>query len=266
MNNIRPFSLSALEKLAKIIGDRYTGTEITELFRKAGFPEIVHDGSTKWRFVYAELENLQKESSGPYNIAKIIEKLCDPQEYFGNANYHKEVLNKVNEILAFCGLIVSTDGTIISDPTISPVLKSSQTIAEKNFIDRNYHLEIRKHGQKLFADEKYFHAVFECCKAFEKAVKEKSKIKKHGTQLMSSALSPKGPLKLNAQNTETEINEQNGVMHLCMGLTSAIRNTGAHEPELNWPINQDDALDILSLLSFLWRKIDSTIYYNPDKY
>lgn len=56
MKQIEPFSLSALERIAKIIiGDRYTSSEITELFRKAGFPHIRHDGSTKWRFVYAAL-------------------------------------------------------------------------------------------------------------------------------------------------------------------------------------------------------------------
>jgi hypothetical protein len=50
-------------------------------------------------------------------------------------------------------------------------------------------------------------------------------------------------------------------MHLCKGLMRAIRNPEAHEPELDWPINQQDALDILSLISFLYRKIESAVYY-----
>jgi len=265
MVNIEQFNLSALEAIAQIIGDRYKGSEITELFKKAGFPEIVHDGSTKWRFVYAELQDLQKQDYGPHNIAKIIEKLCDPQEYFGNADNYALIVDSINEIVSFYGLKVSENGKIFFDSSVSPKLKSSQKIAEKIFDERNYHLEVRKHGQKLFVEEKYFHAVFECCKAFEKYVKEKSNIDKHGSKLMSNALSLSGPLKLNTQTTETEKNEQNGIMHLCMGLTSAIRNKGAHEPELDWPISQEDALDILSLLSFLWRKIDSTVYYNQNK-
>ena len=105
MKQIEPFSLSALEEIAKIIGARYTGSEITELFRKADFPHIRHDGSTKWRFVYAALEELQKQSYAPYNVAKVIEKLCDPQEYFGQAEYHKSIVEKMKEILAFFGLV-----------------------------------------------------------------------------------------------------------------------------------------------------------------
>lgn len=125
-------------------------------------------------------------------------------------------------------------------------------------------MEIRKHGRTLFIEENYFHAVFECCKAFEKYVQKKSCIDNHGSKLMSAALSLKGPLKLNTQTTKTEINEQYGIMHLCIGLISAIRNSGAHEPELDWPISQEDALDILSLLNFLWKKIDTSTYYISD--
>ncbi len=83
----------------------------------------------------------------------------------------------------------------------------------------------------------------------------------HGSDLMSAALSLKGSLKLNTQRTETERNEQEGVMHLCMGLMRAIRNPESHEPELDWPIEREDALDILSLISFLSRQIDGAIFY-----
>lgn len=52
-------------------------------------------------------------------------------------------------------------------------------------------------------------------------------------------------------------------MHLCMGLVRAIRNPESHEPELDWPLAQGDALDILSLISFLYRKIDTAVHFNP---
>ena len=140
-------------------------------------------------------------------------------------------------------------------------MNSNKSQRETIYNNRYYHSEVQKHSRNLFIDGKYFHAVFECCKAFDKYVQEKSKIDKHGSKLMNTALSLKGPLKLNKQESQTDKNEQLGVMNLCVGLTSAVRNTGAHEPELNWPIKQKDALDILSLLSFLWRKIDDSTYF-----
>lgn len=262
MKQIEPFSLSALERIAKIIGERYTGSEITELFRKAGFSHIRHDGSTKWRFVYAALEDLQKQLYGSYNVAKVIEKLCDPQEYFGRDEYHKGVVEETNEILAFYGLEVGPKtGKITVKPSISPTLRSQRSKAEEIFDSRDFHHEVRKHARPLFIEGKNFHAVFECCKAFEKYVREKSRINNHGARLMGAALSLNGPLKINTQRTETERNEQEGIKHLCMGLMRAVRNPEAHEPELDWPITQEEALNILSLVSFLWQKIDTAVYF-----
>lgn len=261
MKQISPFSLSALEALSKIIGDRYTGTEISELFNKAGFPDIVHDSSTKWRFVYATFQDFQKMHDGNFRIVKVIQTLCDPQEFFGYPDYHEAMLKSVNEILAFNNLKVDENGKVMISSSNSPKLRKTISRVEELFDSRSYHYEVRKHARNLFVEEKYFHAVFECCKAFDKYVQDKSKINKSGFSLMSESLSVKGPLKLNGQTTDSEIDEQQGIMHLCMGLSSAVRNVKAHEPALEWPISEEDALDILSLISFLWRKIDSAIYF-----
>lgn len=84
------FKLVALENLAKLIGEYNTGSQITELFKKADFPEIVHDGTTKWRFLYSTFEEMQEEKYGFYNINKVIESFCDPQEYISNPHEHKK--------------------------------------------------------------------------------------------------------------------------------------------------------------------------------
>lgn len=256
------FSLSALERLAQIIGDRYTGTEITGFFRKSGFPQFQHDGTTKWRFVYRTLEQIQNNPHGQYQIAQVIEQLCNPQEYFGNAEGHKQIVSGVNEILAFYGMAVDVKtGKILMTGKIDTILRSREPEEAKYFDPRGFHPEIRKHARLLFLEGHYFHAVFECCKAFDKYVCEKSRINKHGSELMGPALSLKGPLKLNTQRTETEQNEQEGLMHLCLGLMRAVRNPESHEPELDWAMTREDALDILSLISYLYRQIDRTIFY-----
>lgn len=260
-NRIEPFSLSALEQIAKIIGNRYTGSEITEFFRKSGFPNIHHDGTTKWRFVYNELEHIQNNDQGHYQIAKIIQQLCDPQEYFGNAEGYIQIVNQINDILIFYGLAVNPKDCKLIVTEKNSFLRSHETEEMKSFDSRVLHPEVKKHARQLYLENRPFHAVFECCKAFDKYIREKSKLGKHGYELMSSALSLKGPLKLNAQQTETERNEQEGLMHLCMGLMRAIRNPESHEPELDWPITKEEALDILSLISFLYSKVDKTIFY-----
>ncbi|MCL4520128.1 MAG: TIGR02391 family protein [Firmicutes bacterium] len=39
----------------------------------------------------------------------------------------------------------------------------------------------------------------------------------------------------------------------------AIRNPTAHEPAIQWPIDEQDCLDVLSFISFLFRKLDIAI-------
>jgi hypothetical protein len=39
----------------------------------------------------------------------------------------------------------------------------------------------------------------------------------------------------------------------------AIRNPLAHAPKIDWPMLEQDALDILTLVSFVHRKLDGTV-------
>jgi hypothetical protein len=44
------------------------------------------------------------------------------------------------------------------------------------------------------------------------------------------------------------------------GVIRAARNPPAHEPALDWPVKKEDCLDILSLLSFLFRQLEKAVY------
>lgn len=97
MPRLNKLSDEVLEYIAHIIAGIKTGSEITEFFRVAGFPEIRHDGSTKWRFVYGALQKLNEES--PYHVVKVIEKLADPKQYIGQEDLHRKVIEDLKKAL-----------------------------------------------------------------------------------------------------------------------------------------------------------------------
>lgn len=130
------------------------------------------------------------------------------------------------------------------------------------FHSRNYHPEIIKHSKKLFLQQNYFHCVFESAKTFNYSVKQKAQSDKDGQDLMMTAFSLTGVLKLNSGMTETEKNVQDGVKFLSSGLMRAVRNPTAHEPALDWAINKQECLDFLSMISFLFYQLDKSVYYN----
>lgn len=142
---------------------------------------------------------------------------------------------------------------------------SGSTVNHENlkaFADRSFHPAVIKHSRKLFLEGNHFHAVFESAKAFNVAVRQKAKSTKDGQALMLDVFgAEKGVLKITACATDTDRNVQDGVKFLSAGLMQAVRNPTAHEPALDWPITREDALDILSFLSFLFRQVDKAVYY-----
>ncbi len=250
--------------LAQVLGDWYTGSELSRLFRRSGYPDIVHDGGTKWRFVAAAFGLLQTRAGGrPHGVLKVIETACNPQGWVNRREQFDKFLAAVNAVLEFYGLRAADDGTIRLTGNRATTVRAAKTPDETAFDGRGFHRQVMKHGQSHFSRGAYFHAVFECCKAFDAAVKTNTGIAKSGQALMSEALNIAGPLKLNSQTTQSEKDEQQGIMYLCMGLMNAIRNPQAHEPELNWPMARDDALEVLSLVSFLFRKLENAVVFDP---
>lgn len=133
------------------------------------------------------------------------------------------------------------------------------------FLKRDYHPEVVQHSKKLFLQGNYFHAVFEAVKYYNYTVKGKSMSESDGVRLMMEAFNlKKGVLKLNTGQTETERNVQEGIMFLSSGLMQAVRNPTAHEPALVWAIEKQDCLDLLSMVSFLFRQLDKSTFYKAE--
>lgn len=133
------------------------------------------------------------------------------------------------------------------------------------FLARDFHPEIIKHGRELFLQGNYFHAVFEACKAYNLCVKQKAQSLKDGAPLMLDVWGcDKGVLKITPCSSQTDKDVQDGIKFLSAGLMQAIRNPTAHEPAILWPISKQDCLDILGLLSFLFRQLDKAVYYKAE--
>ena len=127
--------------------------------------------------------------------------------------------------------------------------------------NRQFHPQIIKHCRKLYGQGNYFHAIFEISKVYNTLVKSKARSNKDGESLMLSVWdSNNGVLKINSGTPETAHNVQDGIKFLSAGLMRAIRNPTGHEPALQWHVTEQDALDILSFVSYLLRQFDKAAY------
>lgn len=168
-------------------------------------------------------------------------------------------------LVAFCRRIAPPAHRDELDRILSDELGKSADAAntsQSEFLSRGFHPIVIEHCRSLFAQGNYFHAVFEACKAYNKLVHKKARSSLDGEALMLGVWGcERGVLKVTACETETDRNVQDGVKFLSAGLMRAMRNPTAHEPALDWPIDRQDCLDMLSFISFLFRKLDQAIYH-----
>jgi uncharacterized protein (TIGR02391 family) len=66
-------------------------------------------------------------------------------------------------------------------------------------------------------------------------------------------------LAFNSLKTDTEKSEQTGLMNLFIGTFGAFRNVTAHGPKILWDMKEQDALDLLTLVSLLHRRLDEAV-------
>jgi uncharacterized protein (TIGR02391 family) len=126
------------------------------------------------------------------------------------------------------------------------------------FFVRSIHDRLPPKVRKLFDDAHYAEATFEAFKFIDKRVASFAGSKDSGQKLMMQALAETGPIKLNALQSESERDEQNGYKFIFSGAMSAVRNPRGHEFDLY--DTMEACLDHLSLASLLIRRLEQAGY------
>src|SRR5262249_34125446 len=130
--------------------------------------------------------------------------------------------------------------------------------AARTFRGLNLHHDLAtSRVPKLFADGHFANAVEDACKVLRAAVQRRSgRDDLDGAPLMQTVFSPKTPtLRFSELKTESEQNEQQGMMFLFAGAMTALRNPRAHELVDDHP---DDALDYIQFVNMLLKALERT--------
>ena len=138
-------------------------------------------------------------------------------------------------------------------------LGASATVAPSTNFDRlNLHPRIREVSRDLFVDGHASEAVFAASKALINYVKERSgNYDLDGAPLVRAVFSRNNPvLAFNDLADQTELDQQEGMMHLFEGAVLAIRNPGGHTfPEGS----EQRAIEYISFLSLLAYRVQEAV-------
>lgn len=259
MANAPVFSSAGVEKVAIVLGEAVVTTEAFEILHELGIPPV--ETTTKWRIIKSALLREQIRAGTGECVIRIIEVILSPQRWANQQAAFEERRAKVNGVLVFDGLEVGADGKCVQR-TVARTHDEAASATSRRLIAelkrRGAHAEIFKYCEEELVAEDCFTAVFEATKGLAERMREMTSLDLDGHDLVSAALEGKDPaLQLNSRQTDTERNEQRGIAHLMRGAFSAFRNPVGHEPKVLWHIPEQDALDLLSTLSLIHRRLDN---------
>ena len=256
-----PIDGSVLEGICRVIADTHnglTGTEIAKFLAEVDITDI-DATNTKWKRLFNAFTTFQYNKQLSNNILTFINKSMNPARFVGRLNEFEAIRFELNKRLSFIGLVFTETGkfqsTIISK-TISEAEQKADKLKSK-LKTRNAHAKIFEYCNAELLTNNYFHSVFEAVKSIAETIRQKTGLTDDGSELINKAFSVRNPLiKINDLSTETKESEHKGFANLIRGVFGMFRNTTAHAPKIIWEINEEDALDILSTISLIHRKLE----------
>jgi uncharacterized protein (TIGR02391 family) len=253
-----------LEALAKILGDAYTGSELGRLLARAGLPDPNPTG-TKWRRLLEIFQALQNQYRVGDHVGSFLQVAMEPAQWHDRPGAFEATRDALNRTLAFSGLSIGEDGRL-GRVAVARTLGQAEERAGRlrsALERRGVHADVLRFCRAELLQENYFHAVLEASKSVATKLREKSGYGSDGAELVDDALggSPERlpRLAFNALTTQTHWSEQRGLMNLLKGVFGTFRNPTAHVGRIEWPISEQDALDLLTLASLLHRRLDEAV-------
>ena len=255
------FESSHLEAACRVLADTAKGLTSSEIERFLKEINVADPtpSMTKWKRLFNALVQAQNHHQVGNCLVQFINKTMSPARYTSQPELFAWRQDGLNVALAFAGYGVNNQGQVIHT-TPEATLEGARARAKRlhsSLEQRGMHVEIFKYCKTELLQENYFHAVLEAVKGVAERLRQMSGLATDGAELVNTALSTKSPLlALNSLSSETEISEQKGVANLLVGVFGAIRNPTAHAPKVVWAMPEQDALDVLAILSYVHRKLD----------
>jgi uncharacterized protein (TIGR02391 family) len=261
------FDEAHLERLCMVLAETssgLTGSEIGRILRQID----IEDGdptATKWKRLFFALSNRQRQDGCGNNVVRFIYEAMNPVRYTSEPEVFEQRRTEMNEVLIFSGYSLEKNGRLKRQQaaaTLDEVHERANRL-KAELRRRGVHPDVLAFCKAELIQNNYFHAVFEATKSVADKIRNLSGLTGDGAALVDQAfgIGQAGMpfLALNSLRTETEKDEQKGLMNLIKGMFGAFRNVAAHAPKIYWTVTEQDALDLLAIASLIHRRLDSAV-------
>lgn len=256
-----PFPQGSLEEVAKIVGDLYSGSELTRILDQIGLHDPLGSAMTKWKRLAAAMQEKQATKQDGGAVVGLIHAAMAPDRTLSRRAEAAVARDNLNQVLSISGYRVKDDGRVATTTratTDSEAAARSERL-HKLLSDRCAHRDVLRYCRPELMRTDFYEAVFESIKGLGHRLRSMSGGNdEDGPRLVEAILEGTDPLiLLNDRANRSQRDEQRGVALLMKGMFAAFRNPAAHEPKIVWTMTEQDALDVLGTLSMVHRRLDA---------
>lgn len=250
-----------LESISNILGDTstgFTGSEIGRLLLLCHIPDAWPNGTKRIRIFNSLAEECNRAKSSNCVYAFISEAL-EPSRWLDAPEAHSAMRTKINEVLALKGIQLNDENKYVQVTMATSVSEARRRASQlsRKLYDLHMHPEVLKCCKEELLQENYFHAVHEAAKSLTDRISVETGLELDGTPLIERAFSMEKPaVVLNTLRTSSEKNQHRGLKELLLGINYSVRNVTAHELKIKWAIDEDHAINMLSIISAIHKELD----------
>lgn len=260
MAAIPSFNATTLDAICRSLADAATHKDVGLLLAQCGIEE--RGGNPKWERMLLALSHRQERDRCGNNVLAFFCAVLHPSRFAGRPVPFEDFRAAVNLQLLFCGLVVDERGcpaTVAAASTLPEATRRANELRDE-LTRRAVHPDVLRFCRAELLQDNYFHCVLEASKSVAQKVRDRAGVEGDGASLVDRVFSVHAPLlALNTLRTESEQSEQKGFAHLLKGVFGTFRNVTAHAPRVGWAVSRADALDALTILSYLHRRLDEAV-------
>jgi hypothetical protein len=171
------FSQQRLEAVAKLSASLLTGSEITRMLQQLQQAEMYKDvipDATTWKRLLTAFTLQQRSDSSGTRVAWAIELTMSPVRYAHEPQRFAVALERLNRVLAFCGMELGEDGRLRPATPVQTLTEAQRRASNlyRRLADRCAHGQVLSYCTAELLEDNYFHAVLEATKGLFERVRQ----------------------------------------------------------------------------------------------
>jgi len=243
-------------------------TELHQLMIDAQVSDIT-PGINRRQRLYNALWAQQEQDKSSDNVFKFLNTATQHMKSSRSQPYFEKFRGELNSALAFWGFTVDETANITA-VDITKMTQAAMDITErvKTFryimTRRNLHPDILPACDREFLmEENYYPVVRKGVRIMADKLTAKAGLPSVGPEIADQAFSMVWQgwpiLALNDLKSPQEVNQQYAIMQCMRGILLMFYDERTRQERTSWPMTQQEALEVLGLVSFCCAKIDAAV-------